>query len=718
NFWLHKRPVGAGPPLGWILGGGTPATPALAARRPPEQLEIAANSPTQVGVMQTPTRPSASLPPQEVGGEELQLQGGAAEEAVANTQLSIPKQPIQVTPSALERMIAAAVEARLASVLPPGRLMKTRPEAQGLEARPSTLAREMATRPEVLGHEEVDRPVRPTGGGGEHEPEQSVHSSGAPLQHARDSIIERMAEQLRELQEKVEGRRGPCRAGHPFADEVLGADLPQGFRELTMSYDGSTDPARHLRSFENIAVLHRYSDPVCCRAFLTTLKGAAQDWFHQLASGVVKDFRSFSSLFTNQFASARKHEKTYLSLINVQQREEETLRAYIARYTRACVEVPSATEEIKADGLTRGLRPGPFRDSLSKRPAQSYDELLQRGGKYMNMEEAQADFLIQDRRDKKQEPRPPRPDDKKGGRENKRVDERGWKPGQRFDRYTPLTTPRGQVFALNPAKCKFGVKTGRFLGYVVTEKGIEVNAAKVQAVLEMNPPRNRREAQVLAGRLAGLSRFIAQAAEKGFPFFKALKKGAKFEWTMAAQEAFERLKEFLAELPLLSKLEPGDELVLYLSVGRVAISSVLLKEDDRQQRPVYYTSRLLQGAETRYSDIEKVALALIITIRKLRPYFLNHKVVVRTNMPLGDTLGRPNVSGRLTKRAVELGEYDIVFEPRRAIKAQALADFIRELTTDGEPGLWKTHVDGSSAMGGAGVGVVIITQEGDRLEYA
>ncbi|CAA0825579.1 Unknown protein, partial [Striga hermonthica] len=278
-----------------------------------------------------------------------------------------------------------------------------------------------------------------------------------------------------------------------------------------------------------------------------------------------------------------------------------------------------------------------------------------------------------------------------------------------------FTTLREYGMKLNPAKCKFGVKTGRFLGYVVTEKGIEVNAAKVQAVLEMNPPRNRREAQVLAGRLAGLSRFIAQAAEKGFPFFKALKKGVKFEWTMAAQEAFERLKEFLAELPLLSKPEPGDELVLYLSVGRVAINSVLLKEEDRQQRPVYYTSRLLQGAETRYSDIEKVALALITTIRKLRPYFLNHKVVVRTNMPLGDTLGRPNVSGRLTKWAVELGEYDIVFEPRRAIKAQALADFIRELTTDGEPGLWKTHVDGSSAMGGAGVGVVIITQEGDRL---
>ncbi|CAA0830082.1 Unknown protein, partial [Striga hermonthica] len=146
--------------------------------------------------------------------------------------------------------------------------------------------------------------------------------------------------------------------GHPFSQHILDADLPEGFRELNIWYDGSTDPSRHLRSFENTAVLHRYNDPVQRRALLTTLRGPAQDWFHQLPLGVVRDFGGFSSSFLNQFSSVKAQEKPYLTSIGMQQKEGESLQDYVARYTRACVDVPSAAEEIKSGGLTRGLLPG------------------------------------------------------------------------------------------------------------------------------------------------------------------------------------------------------------------------------------------------------------------------------------------------------------------------------------------------------------------------
>ncbi|CAA0819290.1 Unknown protein, partial [Striga hermonthica] len=162
--------------------------------------------------------------------------------------------------------------------------------------------------------------------------------------------------------------------GHPFSQHILDADLPQGFRELNIWYDGSTDPSRHLRSFENMAVLHRYNDPVQCRAFLMTLRGPAQDWFHQLPPGAVRDFDEFSPSFLNQFASVKAQEKSYLTLIGMQKKEGESLRDYVARYTRACVDVPSATEEIKSGGLTRGLLLGLFRNSLAKRPGRTFDE--------------------------------------------------------------------------------------------------------------------------------------------------------------------------------------------------------------------------------------------------------------------------------------------------------------------------------------------------------
>ncbi|CAA0829049.1 Unknown protein, partial [Striga hermonthica] len=220
-------------------------------------------------------------------------------------------------------------------------------------------------------------------------------------------------------------------------------------------------------------------------------------------------------------------------------------------------------------------------------------------------------------------------------------------------------TLRRYGMKLNPAKCSFGVKAGKYLGYMVTKRGIEVNPEKVRAVIEMKPPSSVKEVQILTGRIAGLSRFITKVAEKSSPLFKTLKKSSRFQWTEGAQKAFEELREVLVNLPLLAKPVPGEELILYISVGERAVSSVLLREEGAAQFPIYYVSRVMQGAELKYSEIEKCALAVVMTVRKLRPYFLNHRVRVRTNMPLAQTLGQPAVSGRLVKWAVELSEYSI-----------------------------------------------------------
>ncbi|CAA0825191.1 Unknown protein, partial [Striga hermonthica] len=193
---------------------------------------------------------------------------------------------------------------------------------------------------------------------------------------ARNDTLEQLLEQVRDLQARVEGRKTESSRGHSFSQHILDADLPQWFWELNIWYDGSTDPSRHLRSSENMAVLHRYKNPVQCRAFLTTLRGPAQDWFHQFPPGAVRDFDGFSSSFLNQFASVKAQEKSYLTLIGMQQKEGESLRDYVARYTRACVDVPSATKEIKSGGLTRGLLPGLCRNSLEKQPGRTFDEVL------------------------------------------------------------------------------------------------------------------------------------------------------------------------------------------------------------------------------------------------------------------------------------------------------------------------------------------------------
>jgi hypothetical protein len=90
---------------------------------------------------------------------------------------------------------------------------------------------------------------------------------------------------------------------------------------------------------------------------------------------------------------------------------------------------------------------------------------------------------------------------------------------------------------LNPAKCAFGVPSGKLLGFLVSHRGIEANPDKVKAIKEMHPPRNLKEMQRLAGCMAALGHFIARSGEKALPFFKLMKRTGKFEWTPEADKA-------------------------------------------------------------------------------------------------------------------------------------------------------------------------------------
>ncbi|KAL0319759.1 UNVERIFIED_CONTAM: putative enzymatic polyprotein [Sesamum radiatum] len=131
--------------------------------------------------------------------------------------------------------------------------------------------------------------------------------------------------------------------------------------------------------------------------------------------------------------------------------------------------------------------------------------------------------------------------------------------------------------------------------------------------------------------------------------------------------------------PLLVKPSSGDTLYLYLSATPQAVSSVFIREEEGRQLPIYNVSKVLNGAERRYTPIEKMALALVVTTRRLRPYFLSHPIGVKTNTPLKQTLGKRDTLGQLVKWAIELSEYDISYVPRTTIKAQALANFIFEM---------------------------------------
>ena len=135
-------------------------------------------------------------------------------------------------------------------------------------------------------------------------------------------------------------------------------------------------------------------------------------------------------------------------------------------------------------------------------------------------------------------------------------------------------------------------------------------------------------------------------------------------------------KKYLTSPLLLSKLEVAENLYIYLAVSEVAVSSTLIREELWAQLLVFYTSKALLDAETRYSMIEKIILELVLAAQKLRPYFQAHTVIVMTQYPLRSILHGLDASQRVMKWALELGQYGLVFRPRTAIKAQALVDFV------------------------------------------
>ena len=152
-----------------------------------------------------------------------------------------------------------------------------------------------------------------------------------------------------------------------------------------------------------------------------------------------------------------------------------------------------------------------------------------------------------------------------------------------------FNTLRQYHMKLNPSKCAFGVSSGKFLGFIVSQRGIEANPEKFRAILEMCSPRTIKEMQSLTGRVAALNRFVSKVTNKCLPFFKTLKKA--FAWMEECETAFQELKHYLSNPPLLSPSKEGEDLFLYLAVSVTTVSAALIREEKRVQLPVYYVSQ-------------------------------------------------------------------------------------------------------------------------------
>ncbi|XP_019431067.1 PREDICTED: uncharacterized protein LOC109338316, partial [Lupinus angustifolius] len=293
---------------------------------------------------------------------------------------------------------------------------------------------------------------------------------------------------------------------------------------------------------------------------------------------------------------------------------------------------------------------------------------------------------------------------------------------------------------LNPVKCSFGVKSGRVLGFIVSQRGIEVDPEKVKAITEMLPPKTEKEVRGFLGRLNYISRFISQLTATCEPIFKLLRKSQPVKWNEECQEAFEKIKQYLLNPPILMPLVHGRPLIMYLTILEDSMGCVLAQHDEsgKKERVIYYLSKKFTECETRYSLLERTCCALAWASRRLRQYMLSHTTWLVSKMdPMKHIFEKPMLTGRIARWQVLLSEYDIVYVTQKAIKGSTLADYLAHQPIEGHGSMhqefpdegiltlssedqeedkkWTLVFDGASNAFGHGVGAVLVSPHGNFI---
>ncbi|XP_020258994.1 uncharacterized protein LOC109835429 [Asparagus officinalis] len=250
---------------------------------------------------------------------------------------------------------------------------------------------------------------------------------------------------------------------------------------------------------------------------------------------------------------------------------------------------------------------------------------------------------------------------------------------------------------MNPTKSFLGMSSGKFLGFVVTTKGIHIDPNKVRAIQELQPPRNLKELRGLQGRLDYIRRFIANLSGKCEPFSKLMKKGVSFIWDEPCQRAFDEIKNYLSNLPVLAAPILGKPFLIYIRAMEHSLGALLAQNDEvGHEQGIYYLSRTLQGAERRYPMVEKECLALVFAIQNMRHYLKSVK---------GQAICNLMVSHPLESKTN-------LFED--------MSDETHKVNVTSQEDVWRLYFDGASRVGTngsiiTGVGVVLVSPQNHVL---
>ncbi|KAJ1392818.1 Ribonuclease H-like superfamily [Sesbania bispinosa] len=193
----------------------------------------------------------------------------------------------------------------------------------------------------------------------------------------------------------------------------------------------------------------------------------------------------------------------------------------------------------------------------------------------------------------------------------------------------------------------------------------------------MEPPKSLKDMQQFMGKIGYIRRFMPALSELIEPMRELLKGKSVFAWGPIHQEAFEKIKVVVASTQVMSPPAPSKPLRLYLAITKQTINGLITQDVDGEEKPVAYLSRVMKDAESRYSTQEKHCLGLVYAEQKYRHYFQGHTVhVMSKSEGIRYMLNNAFVTGRVSRWALLLGEYDNKIVYPQKLNCQALVDMM------------------------------------------
>ena len=227
---------------------------------------------------------------------------------------------------------------------------------------------------------------------------------------------------------------------------------------------------------------------------------------------------------------------------------------------------------------------------------------------------------------------------------------------------------------MNPKKSILTIEEMTFLGFVISKDGITIDPGRIEAIKVITPPHNKKVMQSFLGKINFVRRFISNFVEIVKPPQEIIKKYSNFKWTKERKEAFDKIKEAIAEDPTLRSPNFNKDFILYTFASNHSTAAMLTQKNEvGEEFPVSFMSIGLEGPELIYPTIDNQTFVTFKVVKHLRPYLLrSHTNIIVPHSTVRSLLIQKEPRDRRENWLTSLQEYDLEIKPTKLVKGQGL----------------------------------------------